>query len=145
MIRAVLFDVGQTLLRVQTSVGDVYAETAARYGVHADPLELDRNFRTAWIRGLERGRQRDHRCSDESLREAALRCASTASVAAFCAVTVASATARGDAALSAGAAGAAGAAAWGAASAGAALASASSDLAATAVSSRRSGAAIGAA
>lgn len=64
-----LFDVGQTLLRVQTTVGAVYADTAARHGIEADPEALERSFRVAWKRGLERGRKREHRCCDDSLRE----------------------------------------------------------------------------
>lgn len=67
-IRAVFFDVGQTLLRVRTSVGEVYAETAARHGVPVHAGEVARRFRTAWARSAERGRSRDYVCSDEILR-----------------------------------------------------------------------------
>lgn len=48
---AVLFDVGQTLLRVEPSVGDVYAAEAARYGVRIDPADINRVFYDHWRRG----------------------------------------------------------------------------------------------
>ncbi len=41
---AVLLDAGQTLVHVRTSVGQIYAETAARYGVHVDGEALQRGF-----------------------------------------------------------------------------------------------------
>lgn len=44
MIRAVFFDVGHTLLRVQPSVGDLYAREAAVLGANAEPGNLARVF-----------------------------------------------------------------------------------------------------
>ncbi len=49
-VRAVLFDAGNTLIRVRGSVGAVYARVAARYGVTADPSSLDARFREAFRR-----------------------------------------------------------------------------------------------
>ena len=46
--KAVLFDVGQTLICTARSVGEVYAETAAKYGVHVLPDTLDETFRQLW-------------------------------------------------------------------------------------------------
>lgn len=45
---AVLFDAGHTLLRVEPSVGHVYAHVAARYGLSSEPALLNRAFRQAW-------------------------------------------------------------------------------------------------
>jgi dihydrofolate synthase / folylpolyglutamate synthase len=47
-IRAVTFDVGGTLIEPWPSVGYVYAEVAARYGVNVEPEALDRQFAQAW-------------------------------------------------------------------------------------------------
>ena len=68
-IRTVLFDVGGTLLRVRPSVGTVYARAARDHGFEVSVVELDRNFRAAWRRSVERGHSRGHSCSDEILRE----------------------------------------------------------------------------
>lgn len=46
--KAVVFDVGQTLLEVKPSVGHVYAEAAVRHGVEAAPDELEQAFRRLW-------------------------------------------------------------------------------------------------
>ena len=43
-VRGVLFDAGNTLIRVRNSVGAVYAEVATRYGAKADPACLDLSF-----------------------------------------------------------------------------------------------------
>ena len=49
MIRAVTFDVGGTLMDPWPSVGQAYAEVAARFGIGgADPAALNREFRRAW-------------------------------------------------------------------------------------------------
>lgn len=48
--RAVLFDAGNTLLRVTPSVGRVYAAVAARHGVEADGAEIERLFRAEFER-----------------------------------------------------------------------------------------------
>ena len=50
VVRAVLFDAGNTLIRVATPVGRVYAETAGRHGIPADGEELERLFRAAFAR-----------------------------------------------------------------------------------------------
>ena len=50
MVRAVLFDAGNTLIRVATPVGQVYAEAAGRAGIPADGEELERLFRAAFGR-----------------------------------------------------------------------------------------------
>jgi putative hydrolase of the HAD superfamily len=68
-IKAVLFDAGQTIIQVATSVGAVYSRTALRHGVLIDPSGLQRSFRTAWRASLARGEARDFRCSDAILRE----------------------------------------------------------------------------
>ncbi len=48
-IRAVTFDVGGTLIDPWPSVGHVYAEVAARHGIHAAPEELQARFIRAWL------------------------------------------------------------------------------------------------
>lgn len=47
-IRAVTFDVGGTLLEPMGSVGQVYAEVAAGFGVRADTDRLTSQFAQAW-------------------------------------------------------------------------------------------------
>jgi putative hydrolase of the HAD superfamily len=47
-IEAVTFDVGGTLIEPWPSVGHVYAEVAARFGVRAEPEALNRGFHAAW-------------------------------------------------------------------------------------------------
>jgi putative hydrolase of the HAD superfamily len=44
-VKAVLFDAGNTLLRVERSVGEIYAGAATAFGVYADPTEIDARFR----------------------------------------------------------------------------------------------------
>ena len=46
----VLFDAGNTLLRVRHSVGAVYAAVASRHGAAADPTLLDGRFHAAFAR-----------------------------------------------------------------------------------------------
>ncbi len=45
MIRVVFFDVGGTLIAPKPSVGAIYAEIAAKHGVHADANALEQRFR----------------------------------------------------------------------------------------------------
>jgi putative hydrolase of the HAD superfamily len=47
-IRAITFDVGGTLLKPWPSVGDVYAEVAARHGRLLQPAALNQRFHRAW-------------------------------------------------------------------------------------------------
>jgi putative hydrolase of the HAD superfamily len=47
-VQAVTFDVGGTLIEPWPSVGHVYAEVAARFGVRADPAALNHGFHAAW-------------------------------------------------------------------------------------------------
>ena len=52
-VRAVTFDVGGTLIKPSPSVGDIYAEVAARHGVKKISAEtLNRRFAAAW-KGLK--------------------------------------------------------------------------------------------
>lgn len=55
----IFFDVGGTLLKATPSVGVVYAEVAARYGIEADPAEIETRARHAFgqmqIEARERG------------------------------------------------------------------------------------------
>lgn len=50
MTQAVTFDAAGTLLRVEPSVGHVYAETASRYGVNVRPERLNEAFAAQWRR-----------------------------------------------------------------------------------------------
>ncbi len=50
MIKAVLFDVGGTLITPHPSVGAIYSAVAARHGVHVAPEKLNLGFRTAWAK-----------------------------------------------------------------------------------------------
>ncbi len=47
-VHTVTFDVGGTLISPSPSVGHVYAEVAARFGVKADPAALNDGFKRAW-------------------------------------------------------------------------------------------------
>ncbi len=53
--KAVFFDVGGTLLRVYTSVGEVYARHARPFGFTGSAADLDSRFRQEWKRvgGME--------------------------------------------------------------------------------------------
>ena len=53
--KAVFFDVGGTLLRVEPSVGEVYAIHARRFGFMGSADELDSQFRKEWTKsgGIE--------------------------------------------------------------------------------------------
>lgn len=53
--KAVFFDVGGTLLRVEPSVGEVYAKHARPFGFRGLGEELDRQFRKEWSKsgGIE--------------------------------------------------------------------------------------------
>lgn len=45
--KAVLFDVGLTLIRTARPVGEVYAETPEKYGVHVPPKTLNETLGVA--------------------------------------------------------------------------------------------------
>jgi len=47
-IEAVTFDVGGTLINPWPSVGDIYVEVAADFGVNASPDYINWNFKDAW-------------------------------------------------------------------------------------------------
>ena len=49
-IRAILFDAGGTLVRAYPSVGHVYADEAARFGVDVTAESLSQHFGEAWRR-----------------------------------------------------------------------------------------------
>lgn len=48
MIKAVLFDVGGTLIAPHPSVGAVYSRVAARHGIERNPAELNIRFKESW-------------------------------------------------------------------------------------------------
>jgi putative hydrolase of the HAD superfamily len=50
MIRAVFFDVGNTLIRPYPSVGDIYAEVARKYGMVMDRDALNLSFKRAFLK-----------------------------------------------------------------------------------------------
>lgn len=52
-LQGVLFDAGNTLIRVETSVGDIYARVAAAHGHEAPPSALEDAFRQAFARRRE--------------------------------------------------------------------------------------------
>ena len=53
-LKAITFDVGETLMTPCPSVGSVYSEVAAGVGLgRVDPHDLEQSFRHAW-----KGRQR---------------------------------------------------------------------------------------
>ena len=68
-VRAVTLDLGGTLLRVEPSVGEVYAQGAARLGYPVTASIIEQNFRRAWQHSLTRSDARGYRTSDEILRE----------------------------------------------------------------------------
>ena len=47
-IRAVFFDAGGTLFQPYPSVGEIYSEVAGRYGLKADPHQMEQVFHRAW-------------------------------------------------------------------------------------------------
>ena len=47
-VQGVLFDAGNTLIRVKSSVGSVYAVVARRHGLPGDGAVLDKAFRRAF-------------------------------------------------------------------------------------------------
>lgn len=51
----IFFDVGGTLLRPTPSVGAVYSEVAARYGIHVDPEEVEAEARRLFPSKREEG------------------------------------------------------------------------------------------
>lgn len=48
MLKAVLFDAGETLIRLRGSVGEVYAATALRHGAQTSAARLEERFRTVF-------------------------------------------------------------------------------------------------
>jgi putative hydrolase of the HAD superfamily len=48
--KAVFFDAGGTLLHPYPSVGEIYAEVAARFGCKAKPAQLEQLFRAHWLK-----------------------------------------------------------------------------------------------
>ena len=47
-IRLITFDAMNTLFKVRGTVGEIYAKTAANYGIKSDPEDIDVNFRKAF-------------------------------------------------------------------------------------------------
>lgn len=47
-IKAIFFDAGGTLFRPFPSVGEVYASVSRKYGLIADPKDLEFHFHTTW-------------------------------------------------------------------------------------------------
>jgi putative hydrolase of the HAD superfamily len=68
-IRAITFDVGGTLLRVHSTVGEIYAEAGRHRGLDLEPAMLQARFEHAWVHSLERSRERGYRTSDAILRD----------------------------------------------------------------------------
>jgi putative hydrolase of the HAD superfamily len=50
VIKAILFDVGGTLIEVTPSVGDVYSRVAYKYGQHILPAVMNERFKSAWLK-----------------------------------------------------------------------------------------------
>lgn len=48
MTKAVIFDAGNTLLKVRSSVGDVYSKFAGRFGVEVDGAMVNLAFKKTW-------------------------------------------------------------------------------------------------
>lgn len=48
--KAIFFDAGGTLFRPYTSVGQIYADTARRYGFSVSGDKVEEYFRAAWLR-----------------------------------------------------------------------------------------------
>lgn len=72
-IRAISFDVGGTLIEPWPSVGHVYAEVAARFGIAgATPDSLNRGFAAAWKarRGFDYSRSAWRALVEETFRSA---------------------------------------------------------------------------
>jgi putative hydrolase of the HAD superfamily len=58
MYHTIFFDVGGTLLRAHPSIGGIYVEVAAKYGIVADAEEVELKARKRFLEMLERGRAR---------------------------------------------------------------------------------------
>jgi len=69
-IKAVTFDVGGTLIEPWPSVGHVYAEVAAKHGVHASAETLSSRFKAAWntFKPFENSRVNWSKLVDEAFR-----------------------------------------------------------------------------
>lgn len=50
MLRAVFFDVGNTLIYTYPSVGEIYSSVGRRYGMDLDPGKVNASFRAAFMR-----------------------------------------------------------------------------------------------
>lgn len=48
-IKAVFFDAGGTLFRPYPSVGELYSDTAVRYGLRTNPREIEARFHAYWM------------------------------------------------------------------------------------------------
>ena len=69
--KAVFFDVGGTLLRVEPSVGEVYAKHARSFGFRGSGEELDRRFRKQWNKsgGIESLGKKSGEATEKKLKK----------------------------------------------------------------------------
>jgi putative hydrolase of the HAD superfamily len=68
-IRGVFFDAGNTLLRVHPSIGDIYSEAAAEFGVDVTPEQIENSFKEHWKNTLPLVSNEGHRLTYEKERD----------------------------------------------------------------------------
>lgn len=68
-ISGVFFDAGNTLLRVHPSIGEVYSEAAAQFGVQLTPEQIERSFQEQWKSTLPLVSNEGHRLTYEKERD----------------------------------------------------------------------------
>jgi putative hydrolase of the HAD superfamily len=68
-IRGVFFDAGNTLLRVHPSIGEIYSDSAAEFGIHATPEQIEKSFQDHWKNTLPLVSNEGHRITYEKERD----------------------------------------------------------------------------
>jgi putative hydrolase of the HAD superfamily len=68
-IKGVFFDAGNTLLRVHPSIGEIYSGTAAEFGIHLTPEQIEQSFQEHWKTTLPLVTNEGHRLTYEKERD----------------------------------------------------------------------------
>jgi putative hydrolase of the HAD superfamily len=68
-INGVFFDAGNTLLRAHPSIGGIYSDTAAEFGVQVTPEEIEKSFQEHWKNTLPLVSNEGHRLTYEKERD----------------------------------------------------------------------------
>lgn len=68
-IQGVFFDAGNTLLRVHPSIGNIYSESAEKFGVNVSPEQIEKSFQEHWKNTLPLVSNEGHRLTYEKERD----------------------------------------------------------------------------